>query len=622
MQEFQIKNHKYKSAVCLLTWIVISTSACSKHREPSDSNDDSQAGGGKNLALSFSEPSQSKLSFDCAERPSIKLSGSCSRSGGSITLSGLVNAKTTCSQDRKWRVDVVAAMLKSGNQSITVQHADAKERVVKQTRRFEINTTAAGKPISGIQDLINVQNNRAACYYLTQDIDLSAVNWTYAEALGNFDFPFTGMINGRNHRIKNLKSPNSFISFIQGATVKNIIFEAPRFGEGSLEGGDGPFNVAMAPIEAGRESKLINVHVKKGQVFGGSIKTPGSLGLLAAGGLVAVGHGVSIWDSTTEVTFVSSHPRMLDIRGMIGRVIEALATSPNSVRIENSKANVVVKYHPVAIAGDTRSPELSYAGGLIGSAFYQNARHQLIVKKSQAEIQISTSPDFNNFRSSGWGGLVGAYFAPASKATDSTLFSVQESQARVDFNLHLPDQWNGHSIQWLSGLSSFFLEGASVKNRVKLIQDSYATGRIQVTGPARLNKYRGLAGIAAMFNGHADEIGVQIDRTYAQVSLISPSLESTRPAVFLDKGKISGAANLYNSDTVAFVAAAGDHLASGLSTAQMQSSSAWLKAGYSPNVWNIQNGNLPTLRASRGEKLKAPEHAQASAQRNSIRARD
>ncbi len=614
MQEFKIKNRTTVFPVGLLTWIVISASSCSEYREPADSDDDSKAGGGKNLSLSFSEPSQRRLSFQCAESPTVKLSGSCSRPGGSVALSGLIKAKTTCSQDRRWRLDVTASMLKPGSRDISVEHADAKGRVVKQVRRFDVDTAAAGKPLSSVQDLIQVQSGRAGCYYLTHDIDLSGVNWTHAEALGSFDSPFTGTINGRNHRIKNLKSPNSFISFIQGATVKNLIFEAPRFGEGSAEGGDGPFNVALAPIEAGRESKLINLHVKKARIFGGSIKKPGSLGLLAAGGLVAVGHGVSIFDSSADVTFVSSHPRVLDIGGLIGRVIEALPTSPNAVSIENSKANVVVSYTPVAIPGDTRSPELSYAGGLIGSAFYQNPNHQLVIKRSQAEIQIATSPDFNNFRSSGWGGLVGAYFAPVSKTSGSTLFSVQESRARVDFNLHLPDHWNGHSVQWLSGLSSLFLEGVSVNDRVKLIQDSYATGRIQVTGPARLGKYRGVAGIAAMFNGNAAETGVQIDRTYAQVSLIVPSLESTRPAVFLEKGKISGAANLYNADTVAVAGAAGDHLASGLTTTQMQSANEWISAGYSSAVWNIQNGNLPTLRASRAESLKARERMQISAE--------
>ncbi len=601
MQEFKIKNRTSVFPFLLLTCIVIGASSCSSSRELVGSDDDSEDGGGKNLSLTFSEPSQRMLSFHCAESPTVKLAGSCSKPGGSVSLSGLVKAQTTCTQDRRWRVDVVASMIKPGQRGIAVHHTDSKGRAVKQFRSFSVDTSTAGSALATAQDLINMQNDRAGCYYLTQDIDLKAVHWTHAEAIGNYDFPFTGTINGRNHRIKNLSSAGSFISFVQGATLKNLILESPRFGEGTVNGGNGPVNVALAPTKAGLESKLINVHVRNGRIFGGSIREPGSLGLFAAGGLVAVGHGVSILDSSADVTFVSSHPRVLDIGGLIGRVIEALPTSPNAVSIENSKANVVVSYTPVAIPGDTRSPELSYAGGLIGSAFYQNPNHQLVIRKSQAEIRIATSPDLNNFRSSGWGGLIGTYFAPVSPASGSSLFSVQESRARVDFNLNLPDHWKGHSVQRISGLTSLVLEGASVKNRVKTIQDSYATGRIQVTGPARLGKYRGVAGIAAMFNGNAAETGVQIDRTYAQVSLIVPSLEMTRPAVFLEKGNILGAANLYNSETAAIAGAAGDHVASGRSASQMQTVSTWLTAGYSPDVWNLQNGSLPTL------KTRAPQ---------------
>jgi len=161
MQEFKIKNRTTVFSVGLLTWIVSSMSSCSKHREQSDLDDDSKNGGGKNLSLSFSEPSQRRLSFHCAESPSVKLSGTCSRPGGSVTLSGLIKANTTCSHDRRWRVDATASMLKPGFQGISVEHADAKGRVVKQVRRFEVDTAAAGKPLSGVQDLIHVQNDRA-----------------------------------------------------------------------------------------------------------------------------------------------------------------------------------------------------------------------------------------------------------------------------------------------------------------------------------------------------------------------------------------------------------------------------------------------------------------------------
>ena len=56
-------------------------------------------------------------------------------------------------------------------------------------------------PVSSVEDLLAIRSNRQGIYYLTNDIDLSGIEWI---PIGTCEMPFVGTFDGQGHIIKNL----------------------------------------------------------------------------------------------------------------------------------------------------------------------------------------------------------------------------------------------------------------------------------------------------------------------------------------------------------------------------------------------------------------------------------
>ena len=89
-------------------------------------------------------------------------------------------------------------------------------------------------PIYTAEDLYNIRNDLAGKYILMNDIDLSIYeNW---EPIGTKDEPFTGLFDGNNHSIKNLKINSEhntkgtyyfglfgyLVSNVENSVIKNV----------------------------------------------------------------------------------------------------------------------------------------------------------------------------------------------------------------------------------------------------------------------------------------------------------------------------------------------------------------------------------------------------------------
>lgn len=77
-------------------------------------------------------------------------------------------------------------------------------------------------------ELQSIQNNLAAYYQLTADIDLSSVSWT---PIGSISAPFSGQLDGNGYTISNLDLSSTtqhaglFSSLTSGATIKDLTLE-------------------------------------------------------------------------------------------------------------------------------------------------------------------------------------------------------------------------------------------------------------------------------------------------------------------------------------------------------------------------------------------------------------
>jgi len=452
---------------------------------------------------------------------------------------------------------------------------------------------AQGTPVSTVQDLINIKNNLAGSFYLTQDIDMQGFVWTTEHQLGLSNQPFTGVLDGAGFRIKNLKADRSFMASLRGAQIRNLTFEAPELGGGVYSSGSLFHNIHQ-PAAKGANTRIENVHVING-IFrsrqDGS--TVGSANSWAhTGGLVGSSRGLEILGSSATVKFFCVVKDCAAFGGLIG------SHQLGSTRIENSKARVEFHYSPTANHPFSQN-SLYHLGGIIGSVNHGS----LEILRSEADFKISVSTPDANFKLNGVAGLTGA-FTPQAWPTASTLL-VQESSAHVDFQINLPPQWMGQpdtayprGVELVSGLLN--VRGYSLLNnpeRSISVRDSHATGRIQIVGPSS-PLIRKIAG--AVVIGDYTDLSDQftVERVYSQVEHILPEgvTAGVRPFLFVDTAvNLSVASNFFNVDSLGS-AVTTDPYATAATTVQMYSPSLWLKSGYSDDVWSMPGCALPTLR--------------------------
>ena len=104
------------------------------------------------------------------------------------------------------------------------------------------------KPISAIADLLRIDQNLSGNYILTNDIDLSIINWT---PIGTEDESFIGTFDGNGHKITGLTIDNTdsealglFGYVDSGGTVKNLTVSGSVIDTGRCVGGVVGYNVA------------------------------------------------------------------------------------------------------------------------------------------------------------------------------------------------------------------------------------------------------------------------------------------------------------------------------------------------------------------------------------------
>ena len=96
-----------------------------------------------------------------------------------------------------------------------------------------IEAPAAGSiPISTRSQLEDINNNLSSNYYLTQDIDLSDIEWV---PIGNSTNPFRGTFDGQGYVIRNLRITDEsqaigLFGYTFGATIKNVGLERDGMG--------------------------------------------------------------------------------------------------------------------------------------------------------------------------------------------------------------------------------------------------------------------------------------------------------------------------------------------------------------------------------------------------------
>lgn len=161
--------------------------------------------------------------------------------------------------------------------------------------------------ISSVEELLALANSRdaetlAKSYRLTCDLDLKGILFA---GIGSTDVPFTGVFDGQNHTISNVKMEGSgngtgFFNEICGATVKNLhLKDVEISGENQVGGLVG---IAKAKLDkedaANNQANLIGSCTVSGTVTA-SGKNPGG-----AGGLV--GQNCKEYDKDTLFTISSA----------------------------------------------------------------------------------------------------------------------------------------------------------------------------------------------------------------------------------------------------------------------------------------------------------------------------
>lgn len=85
--------------------------------------------------------------------------------------------------------------------------------------------------ISSPTDLKNIANDLTANYYLTQDIDMTDIEFL---TLGDEEHPFTGILDGNGYCIKNITFQRCFIYRLKGKVINLELYNAEVMGDSAI----------------------------------------------------------------------------------------------------------------------------------------------------------------------------------------------------------------------------------------------------------------------------------------------------------------------------------------------------------------------------------------------------
>jgi len=255
--------------------------------------------------------------------------------------------------------------------------------------------------------------------------------------------------------------------------------------------------------------------------------------------------------------------------------------------IQDSRSDFEVQYLPSTSAtfGYIRA-----VGGLIGEGPDVFTEMFVEIKRSRAKVKLHANPGFPDFDAMYWGGLIGY-----SHSSNSGSVKVTESTAEVDFDLRLPMGWPAGIYDSVKEIGGLLPSIGGVDPIVREVQDSYATGKILISSPTAQNISK-IAGLSPVVSPWSQQM--TITRAYSNVQLdlqLGTTDLSGVARPFVNGSPIIVNQSFYNSELMT-PGIPQDSYASPRTTTQMQTAATWLNAGYSPDVWEIAHGSMPTLK--------------------------
>ncbi len=557
-------------------------------------------------ALTFSAPTQNPFIVNAENVSAVTLAGTCSEPSQAVAISGAVTATANCAANNTWSVTTSFANVAVGAGTVTASHSDNAQNSTSVSRSFSAQF-APSTAISSVQQLMNISQNLEGSYYLTQDLDFSGVTNLDFVISGNFE----GTIDGQGFKIKNLNTRKSFINYALGSTLKNITFVSPKFGLGS----QGKGLVAFALHHpSGRQTRFENVHLIDATIYGSTSSSSNNPSLSGAGGLVGIGSHLLIQGSSVDVTFTTERPGVGNLGGLVGYLGFSTPTQAVDNRIENSRVKTRVVYQPSEMWTSTNTIQFANVGGVVGlvdtpGGSDQSIRTSLI--KVEAEFVFRNQvPETTSYpySSNGVAGLIGLYLPQISAPGSRNLF-IEQSHAILDVETNAPVS--------AGSFAGLFNESGSVSSetaeRKREIKDSFASGQIAFTTP--LSAATRVAGLVTTTDSvfAAAQMQMSFDRSYSSLVIEGDSVgpASKQKPVFaksFDSSMYSLPVSngLFYDLTAVPQTMSQDLIAQPLSSAQMRTPATWISAGYSSDVWEIVNGELPTLKGITTEFPPAP----------------
>ncbi|WP_066020437.1 MULTISPECIES: fibronectin type III domain-containing protein [Clostridium] len=203
--------------------------------------------------------------------------------------------------------------------------------------------------ISNVQQLKNMNYNLTAYYKLANDIDLSSINWT---PIGNNNVPFTGVLDGDGHSIKNISMNrlgtdlSGLFGCISGATIKNLSINNVNIIGGNYTG------AITGNVIGGKITSTIDNCYANGTI----------VGYRCTGGLV----GYAYMDGSTNILNITNSRSSVNVTGSgddVGGIIGALEGN-----ISDSYATGTV----ISKSGNNTGALVGWSSGSISKCYTTN----------------------------------------------------------------------------------------------------------------------------------------------------------------------------------------------------------------------------------------------------------
>lgn len=320
--------------------------------------------------------------------------------------------------------------------------------------------------ITNIFELQMVSFDLTGDYYLANDFDASAINFT---PLGTASSAFTGSLDGRGHTVTGLRV-NSGLQEVglfgqtNGASIDDLELSGIDI-DGFFSGPDWEFLHIGGVVGRAVNTEISNVDVDgdlDGSAYGG----------VYAGGLVGYGSSTadnSITDARSSVSVSARSDADWSSYGGYGGFAGGIIGRSDDVDVHASSAVGDVE----AIGGDTQ-----YAGGLIGYAYTGtgSGTKSQDVTDSRATGDATatvTNPGYYYNASAYAGGLIG-YTQVASWSSGNAASVVDQSHATGDASSNASAGYGGSYSGGLIGYAGVSEVGSSHADLD--VRDSYAEG--------------------------------------------------------------------------------------------------------------------------------------------------